>query len=96
MRHHLREACRDNLGFGRELFTQFAANAQATADQLRRWRDSGGSHRSVSKTKMGLGSDIKAHIDYIAEVKRLLAFFIPSNSEPETDRGVSNRLPQPR
>ncbi len=72
VRHHLSSMGRDEEGFGRELFTQFAADAGQAADQLSRWRDDGGTHGSVPSTDKGLGSDINAHIDYLAEVKRLL------------------------
>lgn len=72
VRHHLGAMGKDETRFGRELFTQFAGSPAEAADQLKRWRDGGGTHGSVPSTNKGLGSDIEAHIDYVSEVKRLL------------------------
>ena len=72
IQHHLQEAGRDETAFGRELFTQVENSPAEAADQLRRWRDAGGTHGSVQTTKKGLPRDINVHIDYVAEVKRLL------------------------
>jgi probable F420-dependent oxidoreductase len=72
VRHHLAEQGRDEDQFGRELLALFARNAQEAADHLKRWRDVGGTHGSVPSMGKGLGNNIAAHIDYVAEVKRLL------------------------
>jgi hypothetical protein len=50
----------------------FARNQQEAADHLKRWRDAGGTHGSVPSMGKGLGNNIEAHIDYVAEVKRLV------------------------
>jgi len=71
VRHHLGALGNDDAPFGRELFTQFASSPQDAADQLQRWRDLGGTHGSAPSMRKGLGSDINAHIDYLAEVRRL-------------------------
>jgi probable F420-dependent oxidoreductase len=72
VRHHLGAMGQDENRFGRELFTQFAVNPVEAADQLKRWRDAGGTHGSITSTNKGLRSDIEAHIDYVSEVKRLM------------------------
>lgn len=72
VRHHLAEQGRDEAAYGRELLALFAADSTQAADHLRRWRDAGGTHGCVPSMGKGLGSDIDAHIDYIAEAKRLI------------------------
>lgn len=72
VRHHLGEQGRDEAEFGRELLALFARNQQEAADHLKRWRDAGGTYGSVPSMGKGLGNDIDAHIDYVAEVKRLI------------------------
>lgn len=57
--------------FGRELVTLFARDAQTSVDHLRQFRDAGGTHGCFHSMDKGLGNDIDAHIDYIAEAKRL-------------------------
>jgi probable F420-dependent oxidoreductase len=71
-KHHLRELGRPQEGFGRELLALFARNPQEAADHLKTWRDAGGTHGCVPSMGKGLGGDIDAHIEYVAEVKRLL------------------------
>jgi probable F420-dependent oxidoreductase len=71
-RGHLQALGRPEDGFGRELLTLFARDAQETADHLRIWRDAGGTHGCVQSMDKGLGSHVEAHIDYVAKVKRLL------------------------
>ncbi|HEX7753176.1 MAG TPA: LLM class F420-dependent oxidoreductase [Novosphingobium sp.] len=71
VRHHLGELGRDVDSYGTELLTLFARSEQESADYLRMFRDAGGTHGSVRTTDKGLGSDIRAHIDYMAEIKRL-------------------------
>ena len=59
--------------FGLEhLHNRGTAPAQAVADSFRRWRDFGGTHASVSTMGRDLGP-VEAHIDFIAEVRRLSA-----------------------
>ena len=72
IKFHLGALGKDEAPFGRELFTQFAESPADAAEQLKRWRDAGGTHGSVPSTNKGLGSDIEAHIGYVSEVKRLL------------------------
>lgn len=70
--HHLDVLGRSKADYGRELLAIFARNPQEAADHLKIWRDSGGSHGCVPSMGKGLGNDIDAHIDYVAEVKHLL------------------------
>lgn len=72
VQHHLRALGRDEAEFGRELLALFARNKQETVDHLKRWRDAGGTHAGVPSMNKGLGGDIDAHIDYVADVKRML------------------------
>lgn len=72
VKHHLQAFSRSEDGFGRELLTIFARDAREAAEHLKIWRDAGGTHGCVPSMDKGLGSDIDAHIDYIAEVKRRL------------------------
>lgn len=72
VKHHLHACGRDEEHYGRELLTIFARNAQESAEHLKIWRDAGGTHGCVASMDKGLGGNIDAHIDYIAEVKRLL------------------------
>src|SRR5438093_13216292 len=53
VRHHLGALGKDESRFGRELFTQFAGSPSEAADQLKRWRDAGGTHGSVPSTNNG-------------------------------------------
>jgi probable F420-dependent oxidoreductase len=72
VRHHLGELGRPEAEFGRELLAIFARDKKEAADHLRRWRDAGGTHGTVQSMGKGLGADIDAHIDYVAEVKSML------------------------
>ena len=72
VKHHLGELGRTETGYGRELLAIFARNPQETADHLKIWRDAGGTHGCVPSMEKGLGNNIDAHIEYVAEVKRLL------------------------
>ena len=72
VKHHLGVLGRPEEGFGRELLAIFARNRQEAADHLKRWRDAGGTHGTVPSMDKGLGGDINAHVDYVADVKRLL------------------------
>jgi probable F420-dependent oxidoreductase len=72
VKHHLGELGRDEAAYGRELLALFARNAEDAADHLRRWRDGGGTHGCVPSMGKGLSNNIEAHIDYVAQVKRLI------------------------
>jgi alkanesulfonate monooxygenase SsuD/methylene tetrahydromethanopterin reductase-like flavin-dependent oxidoreductase (luciferase family) len=72
VRHHLAAHGRSEDGYGRELLAIFAQNPQEAADHLKLWRDAGGTHGCVPSMDRGLGNNIDAHIDYVAEVKRLV------------------------
>jgi probable F420-dependent oxidoreductase len=72
VRHHLADLGRSEKDYGRELLALFATNPQEAADHLKIWRDAGGTHGCVPSMDKGLGNNIDAHVDYIAEVKRLL------------------------
>lgn len=71
VRYHLRALGRSEENYGSELLTLFAQNQQDAADYLRQFRDAGGTHGSIRTTDKGLGSNIDAHIDFMAETKRL-------------------------
>jgi hypothetical protein len=72
VKHHLRAFGRAEDDFGCELLTQFARNPHEAASHLKMWRDAGGTDGCVPSTDKGFGSNIEAHIDYIAEVKRFM------------------------
>lgn len=72
VQHYLGVLGRSEAGYGRELLTLFACNAQEAADHLKIWRESGGTHGCVPSMEKGLGNDIDAHIDYLAKVKQLV------------------------
>jgi probable F420-dependent oxidoreductase len=69
VRHHLREAGRDEAGFGRE-YLAYAKGLEDGVDAIRAWRDAGGTHACATTTGLGLGADIDAHIDVMAEYRR--------------------------
>lgn len=71
VRHHLAAHGRNSGSFGSELLALFAKTPQDSADHLRMFRDAGGTHGSVRTTDKGLDTDIDAHIDHMAEIKRL-------------------------
>jgi probable F420-dependent oxidoreductase len=71
VKHHLGAFGRDEKDYGRELLTLFASNPQEAADQLKMFRDAGGTHGCIPSMGKGLGNNIDAHIDYIAHAKRL-------------------------
>jgi probable F420-dependent oxidoreductase len=72
VKQHLDAFGRPATGYGRELLALFARNPQEAADHLKMWRDAGGTHGCVPSMDKGLGNNIDAHIEYLAEVKRLL------------------------
>lgn len=71
VKFHLDELGRDNEAFGKELLTIFARNAGEAVEHLKMFRDIGGTYGSFHSMDKGLGNNIDAHIDYIAEAKRL-------------------------
>lgn len=71
VRHHLGVRGRSEEGFGRELLTLFATSARETADHLKLWRDHGGTHGAVHSMDKQFGDNMDAHIDFMAETKRL-------------------------
>jgi probable F420-dependent oxidoreductase len=71
LRHHLSASGRDEAGFGRELLALFARDPRQAADHLNIWRNEGGTHGTIVSAQKGLGGNIDAHIDYLAEAKRL-------------------------
>ncbi len=72
VRHFLAEEGRSAESFGRELLALFARNKNDCADYLKIWCDAGGTHGCMPSMGKGLGSDIDAHIDYLADVKRIV------------------------
>jgi probable F420-dependent oxidoreductase len=72
VKHHLGVLGRTETGYGRELLALFARGPEETAEHLKMWRDAGGTHGCVASMDKGLGNNIEAHIDYVANVKRLL------------------------
>lgn len=72
VKHHLGACGRSDAGYGRELLALFARNPSQAAEHLKMWRDAGGTHGCAPSMEKGLGANIDAHIEYIAEVKRLL------------------------
>lgn len=72
VRHHVSGLGREVDGLGSELLAIFARTPQEAADDLRAFREAGGTHGCVPSMGKGLGPDIDAHIDYLAEAKRIL------------------------
>ncbi len=72
VKDHLALIGRSEQGFGRDLLTIFARGCQQSADDMRIWRDAGGTHGTIQSMQQGLGSDIRAHVDYIARARRLI------------------------
>ena len=58
---------RDMADFGRELVRTRAGDLQTTIDELRQWRDLGGTHFGAVSMNMGLDS-VEAHLDYFGQV----------------------------
>ncbi len=58
---------RDMADFGRELVRTRAGDLQTTIDELRQWRDLGGTHFAAVSMNMGLDS-VEAHLDYFGQV----------------------------
>ena len=71
IKFHLDTYGREDKNFGLELLTLFASNAQESVDHLREFQDAGGTHGSIHSMDKRLGNDTEAHIDYIAEAKKL-------------------------
>lgn len=72
VRHHLGELGRPPDGFGLELLAIFARGVRQAAETMKIWRDAGGTHGCVQSLDQGLGPDIDAHIEYLAEAKRIV------------------------
>jgi probable F420-dependent oxidoreductase len=70
--HHLGELGRSRDGFGLELLAIFARGVRQAAETMKRWRDAGGTHGCIQSLDQGLGPDIDAHIEYLAEAKRIV------------------------
>ena len=71
VKFHLEAHQKSYEPFIRELLTIFAQNPRESAETLKVWRDAGGTHGTISSTQQGLGGDIDAHIDYIANARRI-------------------------
>jgi len=63
-----KENGRDMANYGRELVRTRPGDLQTTLDELRRWRDLGGTHFAAVSMDMGLDS-AEAHLDYFGQVK---------------------------
>ncbi len=72
VKHHLAALGRDENAFGRELLTIFARNQQEAADAIKTFRDAGGTHGTVHSMNKGLPRDMDAHIDFLAQTKRVI------------------------
>jgi len=70
IRHHLQQAGRDPESFGRDITTP-PLDAARVRDMVMRWRDAGGTHATIGTIGRGL-TTVEAHIDFIAQMKRLL------------------------
>jgi probable F420-dependent oxidoreductase len=71
VKFHLEACGRSVESFGTELLTLFARDTQESVDHLRQFRDAGGQYGCFHSMDQGLGNDINAHIDYIAEARHL-------------------------
>jgi probable F420-dependent oxidoreductase len=71
VKFHLEACGRDVENFGTELLTLFAGDAREAVEHLRQFRDVGGQYGCFHSLDKGLGNSIAAHIEYIAEAKRL-------------------------
>jgi len=72
VKHHLKIEGRQEEIFGRELLAQFANTPAEAAEHLMIFREAGGTHGCVQSMNRGLGDNIDAHIEYVAEAKRLM------------------------
>jgi probable F420-dependent oxidoreductase len=72
VKHHLAVVGKSAHDYGTELLAIFARGTRQAADTMRIWRDAGGTHGCVQSLDQGLGPDIDAHIDYLAEAKRII------------------------
>ncbi|MDE2301567.1 MAG: TIGR03619 family F420-dependent LLM class oxidoreductase [Sphingomonadales bacterium] len=70
--HHRAELGLDMAGFGTDLLAIFARDLEECVDHLARWREAGGSHGTIDTMSRGLGGEIGAHIDFMAEVQHRL------------------------
>jgi probable F420-dependent oxidoreductase len=67
----LEAAGRDPASFGRDLIVHMRPTARETADDLKAWRDLGGTHACIGSMGKGFAG-AAAHIAFFEEVKRLL------------------------
>lgn len=72
VKHHLAALGKTAHGYGTELLAIFARGTRESADTMKIWRDAGGTHGCVQSLDQRLGPNIDAHIDYLAEVKRII------------------------
>jgi probable F420-dependent oxidoreductase len=68
VRNLLRQAGRDDAGFGRELILTRARTAADVVETAAEWNAEGGTHVSVVTMKLGLAG-YRAHVDHLAGVK---------------------------
>ena len=66
-RELLGEAGRSEATFGRDYIALRTAGVEDAADCLKRWRDAGGTHGTISPLDQGF-VDIQQHIDFVGEV----------------------------
>jgi hypothetical protein len=71
VKFHLDAYGRDTQTFGAELLTLFARNAREAVDHLRQFRDAGGQYGCFHSLDKGLGNNIDAHIDFIADARAI-------------------------
>ncbi|MBT95886.1 MAG: LLM class F420-dependent oxidoreductase [Acidimicrobiaceae bacterium] len=69
--HHLREFGRSEAEFGHELIALRDKTPQATAETIKKWGDSGGTHASIVTMNCGL-SGLQEHLDFIKEARDLI------------------------
>ena len=67
-RELLAKAGRSEAAFGRDYIPLQVAGAEEAADVLKRWRDGGGTHGTISSLGRGF-TDIQQHIDFVGEVR---------------------------
>jgi probable F420-dependent oxidoreductase len=72
VQHHLRAAGRAEVDFGSELLAMRDPAPQRAVDDLKVWREAGGTHGAVSTMGNGFGANVDAHIDYISQARALL------------------------
>jgi len=71
LRGHLAEVGRPEADFGRDLIVRLTATAGETADNIKVWRDLGGTHACISTMEKGFSS-VEAHIELLAHTIELV------------------------